>query len=226
MGKVYKLEKEYITGVRPKPINPVTQEEYDDPRVCLHIMAATSLDPEVKRLVEVEPWNALPGNPVVAPVRKKAKPLSYGLIYLAGANTISGQIGSSVEDAQVAIDKYFSYPDGFYGLNQWLQSTALVGSELRWIRLITGELIYIQESNSKGISDGNSSARRSCNSSVQGIAATQSKLALIKAHAAFKELDKKHEHLLNGRVAELIAIVHKFMVDFKVLKLLEQLQTN
>ena len=208
MGKVYKLEKEYITGVRPKPINPITGKEYNNPQVDLHIMAATSLDPEVKRLVEVEPWNALADNPIIAPVRKKAKPLSYGLIYLAGANTIGGQIGSSVEEAQEAIDKYFSYPDGFYGLNQWLQSTALVGSELRWIRLITGELIYIQESNSKGISDGNSSARRACNSSIQGLASTQSKLALIKAHAAFKALDKKYERLLNGRVAELIAIVH------------------
>jgi hypothetical protein len=209
MGKVYKLEKEYIEGIRPKPKHPETNEEYDDPRVCLHIMAATSLDPEVKRLVEEEPWDAQPGNPVVKPVRKKAKPLSYGLIYLAKAPTIAGQINTSVDEAQVAIDKYFSYPDGFYGLHEWLESTAMIGTELRWIRLITGEIVMTSESNSKGLSDSNSTARKSCNSSIQGVSSTQSKLALIKAHKKFKELDKKYEAVLNGRKAELIAIVHR-----------------
>lgn len=166
MGKVYKLEKEYIEGIREKPKHPKTGDIYDDPRVDLHIMSATSLDPEVKRLVNEEPWNALADNPVIKPVRKKAKPLSYGLIYLAQAPTIAGQIGSTKEEAQVAIDKYFSYPDGFYGLHQWLDSTALIGTELRWIRLITGEIIMTCESNSKGLSDGNSTARKSCNASI------------------------------------------------------------
>ena len=209
MGKVYKLETEYIEPIRPKPRHPETNEEYNDPRVCLHIMAATSLDTEVKRLVEEEPWDAQPGNPVVKPVRKKVKPLSYGLIYLAQAPTIARQIGSTKEEAQVAIDKYFSYPDGFYGLHEWLDSTALIGTELRWIRLITGEIIMTCESNSKGLSDGNSTARKSCNSSIQGVSSTQSKIALIKAHKRFKDLDKKYETVLNGRKAELIAIVHR-----------------
>ena len=208
MASVYKLENEYLTGVKPLPVNPITGKEYPDPRIDLHIMSATSLDPEVKRLVEEEPWNALADNPVVKPIRTKAKPLSYGLIYLAGANTIAGQINSTVVDAQAAIDKYFSFPNGFYGLNEWLQSTALVGSECRWIQVITGEIVQINESNSKGISDGNSASRKACNGSIQSLASTQAKLALINADKAFVELDKKYAEVLNGRTAELIAIVH------------------
>lgn len=209
MGKVYKLEKEYIEGIRKKPKHPETGEEYDNPEVDLHIMASTSFDPEAKRLVREEPWNAVTSNPAISVPRKKAKPLSYGLIYLAKAPTIAVQINSTTEDAQATIDKYFSYPDGFYGLYQWLESTAMIGTELRWIRLITGELVMTCESNSKGLSDGNSTARKSCNSSIQGLASTQSKLALIKAHRKFQELDKKYELILEGRQAQLIAIVHK-----------------
>ena len=208
MGAVYRLEKEYAEGIKNKPKHPETGKEYDDPLVDLHIAAAMSLDPEVKRLVQEEPWNATTSNPLVKEVRTKAKPLNYGLIYGAGAHTVAGQLGCSVEEAKLTIDNYYSPPVGFYKLKEYLDSTALVGSELRWILLGTGEIVQINESNSKGIADANSSARRSCNASVQGMSSTQSKLALIKAHKRFKELDKKYELMLNGRQAELIAIVH------------------
>lgn len=208
MGKVYKLEKEYLDGTRSKPKHPITGESYDDPLIDLHICAGMSLNTEVRRLVEEEPWNANTSNPLVKEVRNTAKPLNYGLIYGAGAHTVAGQLGSTVEKAQDTIDKYYSPPVGFYGLKEYLDSTAMLGSELRWIQLATGEYIMVNESNSKGIADANSSARRSCNASVQGISATQSKLALIKADKKFEELNKKYELILKGRKAELIAIVH------------------
>ena len=208
IGAVYKLEKEYAEGIRSKPTHPETGKEYDDPLVDLHIAAAMSLDPEVKRLVLEEPWNATTSNPLVKEVRTKAKPLNYGLIYGAGAHTVARQLGCSVEEAQTTIDNYYAAPVGFYKLKEYLDSTAIIGSELRWILLATGEIVQINESNSKGIADANSSARRSCNASVQGMSSTQSKLALIKAHKKFKELDRKYELMLNGRQAELIAIVH------------------
>ena len=208
IGAVYKLEKEYAEGIRSKPTHPETGKEYDDPLIDLHIAAAMSLDPEVKRLVLEEPWNATTSNPLVKEVRTKAKPLNYGLIYGAGAHTVARQLGCSVEEAQTTIDNYYAAPVGFYKLKEYLDSTAIIGSELRWILLATGEIVQINESNSKGVADANSSARRSCNASVQGMSSTQSKLALIKAYKKFKELDKKYELMLNGRKAELIAIVH------------------
>lgn len=208
MGKVYKLEKEYISGDREHPINPITGKTYSDPQIDLHIMSATSLDEEVKRLVREEPWEAIADNPVIAPIRKKAKPLSYGLIYLAGASTIAKQIASSTEEAEETIKKYFSYPDGFYGLDNWLKSTALLGSELRWIKLITGDICFISESNSKGSLDANSAARKACNTSIQGLASIQSKLALVKAQKLFNVLDEKYSSILNGKKAEIISVIH------------------
>lgn len=208
MASVYKREMEYLNGTRPLPVNPTTGETYADPQCCLHIMAATTLDPEVKRLVAEEPWLALPSNPVVAASRKKAKPLSYALIYGAQSGTIAKTTGTTKDDAQVSMDKYFSKPDGFWGLAGWLRATSMLGSDLRWVRLITGELIMVSESNSKGSSDGDSTGRKACNASIQGLASTQAKLALVWADAKFEELDKQYEEQLHGRKAELIAIVH------------------
>jgi hypothetical protein len=43
---------------------------------------------------------------------------------------------------------------------------------------------------------------------VQGTAAVQTKLALVYADKAFKELDEKYKDILKGRTAELLAPVH------------------
>ena len=94
-------------------------------------------------------------------------------------------------------------------MGEYLQSMVVVGTELRWIRLITGEFIFVAESNSKGLADKGTVGRKAVNSNVQGLGATETKLALIHAHKAFKELDEKYKDVLNGRKGKLIAVVHK-----------------
>jgi DNA polymerase I-like protein with 3'-5' exonuclease and polymerase domains len=202
------LDKEYELGIREKPRHPITNETYVDPKTDQHIIAGSALNPEVKQLMEEEPWNANKDNLLVGPWRQKGKILNYRLIYLGSAQSLAPELGVSIEEAQAFIDKYFSFPNGFYGLGEWLQSMAAIGTELRWVITLTGEHIYTCEDNSKGLGDKNTGGRKSVNSCIQGVASTQAKLALIKADVAFKELDKKYEHLLNGRKAEIIGIVH------------------
>jgi hypothetical protein len=206
--KIEKLGEEYKLGIRQKPIHPVTGEPYDDPLTDQHIIAGAALCPEVKKILEEEPWNCNKDNLLVAKWRQLGKILNYRLIYLGSAQSLAPELGVSVEEAQAFIDKYFSFPDGFYGMGEYLQSMVIVGTELRWIRLITGELIFAAESNSKGLADKGTVGRKAVNSNVQGLGATETKLALIHAHKAFKELDKKYKDVLNGRKGELIAVVH------------------
>lgn len=207
--KIEKLGEEYKLGIRQKPIHPVTGEPYDDPLTDQHIIAGAALCPEVKKILEEEPWNCNKDNPLVAKWRQLGKILNYRLIYLGSAQSLAPELGVSVEEAQAFIDKYFSFPDGFYGMGEYLQSMVIVGTELRWIRLITGELIFVAESNSKGLADKGTVGRKAVNSNVQGLGATETKLALIHAHKAFKELDEKYKDVLNGRKGKLIAVVHK-----------------
>lgn len=206
--KAYLLFQDYESGRLPKPINPITGETYSDPNCDIHIIAAASINPEVKDLVDNKPWEANKDNPLVAKWRQLGKILNYALIYLAQAPTIAEQIDCTVEEAQQMIDNYFSAPNGFYGLKEWLDSTAAVATELRWIRLITGDMVFVAESNSKGMGDSNTTARKACNHACQSLCSIQTKLALVKADRELNILNNKYKDILNGRKGELISVVH------------------
>lgn len=125
--------------------------------------------------------------------------MNYRLIYLCSAMSLAPELGVTKEEAQAFIDKYFSYPDGFYGLGTWLESMATTGSELRWIITATGELIFVNELNSKGIGDSGAAKRKAVNSPIQGLGATQKKLALARAQKKFTKLNDKYRNIIRGR---------------------------
>jgi len=214
IAKIYKLEKEYIDKIRPKPINPLTNKSYDDPACDPHIQAAVPLDNEVKRIVLEEPWRAIKEDLHVGPWRQKGKVMNYRLIYLCSAMSLAPELGVSKEEAQAFIDKYFSYPDGFYGLGEYLKSTALIGSEVRWVRTATGELIFVNESNSKGLSDSGAASRKSVNSPNQGLGSTQKKIALALADKKFTKLNDKYRNVIRGREGVLGGEIHDESLAF------------
>ena len=206
LKKAYLLLKAYADGELEPPKHPETGKEYTDPYTDIHIIAAASISPEVNYLLENEPWNCTKDNPLVAEWRQLGKILNYALIYLAQAGTIAIQIGKCKEQAQIIIDNYFNL---FCVLKQFLDSMAITATELRWIRTITGDLVFINESNSHGLGDKNTAARKAVNHAIQSLGATQSKLALIKAESYFNELNLKYKDILNGREGVLISIIHK-----------------
>lgn len=146
---------------------------------------------------------------MVAQYRQLGKILNYALIYLASANTIALQTNSTVEEAQQNIDAYFSYPNGFYGLGNWLKRTAAMASERRWTRTAMGSLLFVNESNAKGLDAGVSSVRKAVNGTIQGLASEQAKLATIKTQKRFDVLNFKYRgEVLRGREGRIVAVVH------------------
>lgn len=206
LEKAYKLELAYSSGELEQPKHPETGEYYTDPNQDVHLIAAASINSEVKRLFEEEPWNCNKSNPIVAKFRQIGKILNYALMYLAQAPTIAQQTGVSVEEAKVIIENYFKK---FAVLKEWLDSTATIGMELRWIRTIVGDLVFTNESNSKGLSGESTVKSKVCNHQIQSPCSTQTKLAAVYVDKRFKELDKQYESILNGRKAKILSIVHK-----------------
>ena len=214
IAKIYRLEKEYIDKIRPLPISPLTNLPYEDPACDPHIQAAVPLNADVKRLVLEEPWKANKEDIIVGLWRQKGKVMNYRLIYLCSAMSLAPELGVTKEEAQAFIDKYFSYPDGFYGLGTWLESMAITGSELRWIITATGELIFINELNSKGIGDSGAAKRKAVNSPIQGLGATQKKLALARAQKKFTRLNDKYRNIIRGREGVLGGEIHDESLAF------------
>ena len=140
--------------------------------------------------------------------------MNYRLIYLCSAMSLATELGISRDEAQAFINKYFSYPDGFYGLGGYLQSMASIGSELRWIRTATSELIFVNEENSKGLSDSGAASRKSVNSPIQGLGATQKKLALAIAYKKFTKLNDKYRNVVKGREGVLGGEIHDESLAF------------
>jgi DNA polymerase I-like protein with 3'-5' exonuclease and polymerase domains len=205
LEKAYLLELNYAIGKLKKPLDP-DGKPYDDPYCDVHTLAAASINSEVKWLLENEPWNCNKDkSALVAKWRQLGKILNYALMYLAQAPTIARQCGISFEEATEAIKNYFA---GFAQLKIWLDSMATTALELRWIRTFIGEMIFIAESNSKGISAESSTKSKSVNHCIQAPGATQTKLSLVYANKSFKLLDQKYADILNGREAELIAPIH------------------
>lgn len=143
MGKIFKLKKAYEDKLIPKPKDP-NGNEYTDPNTCIHIIAASNISSEVKRLLKDEPWlcNA-EASSVVKKYRKLGKIYNFGLIYLATARTLAEQTGTTLEEAEKNLEAYFSYPDGFWKLGIWLKSQAAVGCERRWIRTVVNDFLFV-----------------------------------------------------------------------------------
>ncbi|MCU0349996.1 MAG: DNA polymerase [Flavobacterium sp.] len=209
LAAAYKLEKQYQLKEIPKPLDP-NGNPYKDPRCDLHILAAANISNEVKRLLNDEPWNCNPDlSSVVKKYRKLGKIYNFGLIYLATAQTLAEQTGTTVEEAQQNLENYFAYPNGFWKLGNWLKTQAAIAAERRWIRTAVGDMLFVHESNAKGADASNAAQRKGVNGAVQGMSSTQTKISLIKCQKKFDILNFKYRGaVLNGREGRIIAPIH------------------
>jgi DNA polymerase I-like protein with 3'-5' exonuclease and polymerase domains len=199
MRDIYVLEYEYRTGIKNKPISP-EGKEYTDPNIDLHLKAATFINPEVKRIVKEEPWNAdKDKNSFVKKVRKAGKEYNFGLIYLATPASFVEKLNCTLEEAEAQVKAYFSYPEGFYQLGYWLQSVATLGSAQRFIKTPLGNHIFINQANAKGLSDTNTIKRKAANHAIQAPCAEMTKIALINVAKEFEKLDWKYKKVLGDR---------------------------
>lgn len=209
LAAAYILEKQYELNLIPKPLDP-NGVVYKDPKTELHILAASNINAEVKRLLKEEPWNCNAGaSSVVKKFRKLGKIYNFGLIYLATARTLAEQTGTTVEEAQQNLENYFAYPDGFWKLGNWLKVQATLAAERRWVKTAVGDCLFCNEANAKGVDASSAAQRKGVNGLVQGMSSTQTKISLIKCQAKFDQLNFKYRGaVLNGREGRIIAPVH------------------
>lgn len=85
------------------------------------------------------------------------------IIYGLQASSIAEDFGWPIERAEKTLASYFRK---YHSLERWLRSTAELGKGQKWIKIPTGRVLFIAESNAKGIEDTNSIGRKACNAVV------------------------------------------------------------
>lgn len=205
LNSVYELERQYLNNIIALPVDP-DGNKYDDPRIDPHIMASKAMSEEVKDLIINKPWEANTNHPVVKHYRQSGKVLNFRILYGGHANAIAKALAVPVESAEKLIEDYFSYPDGFYGLGNWLKKVGTIGNSQKWVRTPLGGMLFCNESNAKGLTDVNTSIRKACNFVIQGTAAEQCKLALIYVDEVVENLNRKYK--VQSRPGRIVAVVH------------------
>lgn len=97
------------------------------------------------------------------------------IIYGMQASSLAEDIDVPLEEAEAMLSRYFSR---FSDLKVWLDSTANKAKLEKRVRLPTGRVVFIGESNAKGNSDTNTITRKATNGMIQGVGAEITKLAL------------------------------------------------
>ncbi|MGE0132033.1 MAG: bifunctional 3'-5' exonuclease/DNA polymerase [Blastocatellales bacterium] len=80
--------------------------------------------------------------------RESAKGLNYGLVYGMGAEGLAGRIESSVKEAEILIERYFT---AYSGVERWLNNAAETAVRERRARTASGRLwIFHLDPNDRG----------------------------------------------------------------------------
>jgi len=205
--KPFILSQQYEKGEVPNPVSP-EGKGYTDPLTDSHIIAASLISPEVMDLLKHQPHLCNKKNPLVAKARDNGKVLNYQLIYGAMGSAIANALSIPVEDGVKMVNNYFSYPNGFYKLKAWLDTTAALGQHLRFTKTLAGRIINVAEANAKGLNDVNTMARRACNMAIQGSGADIIKLVPSYIYPRWNELLEKYKKQLKGRFPYIVNLSH------------------
>lgn len=141
---------------------------YDNPAADLHYQAAEVLFPfllNVEEHLKISTANDKNKGRNGKSPRLISKIFNFQLIYGASAASLSTELDSTVEEAEVFLEAYFSK---FKSLGIWLKNMAEIGKAQHWVRLPTGRVLFIGESNAKGLNDANAMARKGPNAIIQG----------------------------------------------------------
>lgn len=166
----------------------------DYSQIELRILAEISQDPEfikafnsgedLHKMTASNMFGVAPEN-VTKEMRSQAKSINFGLVYGRGANSLAEQIGSTKEQAQALINKYFEV---YRGVQVWLKEAASHA-------LKTGQSRTLSNRQKKYAFDPHNRAevgsveRQGKNSPIQGTSADITKQALIFINQELKDKD-------------------------------------
>lgn len=132
------------------------------------------------------------------------------MIYGAQAQRVSEGIGSSTEEAEHVIKKYFRK---FGGLKRWLADMADVSKYQNWVEDCLGRKYFVGESNAKGSAD--SAVRKGPNAIVQGIGASMTKMGVKYTEIAYQKINDKRRSLNPSALeAQIVGVIHDEVVSY------------
>jgi DNA polymerase I-like protein with 3'-5' exonuclease and polymerase domains len=130
--------------------------------------------------------------------RFQGKILNFSVIYGKTEQGLSEDLKCSVEEAAKVLHSYFSK---YYKLKDWLDRMSRQAIRCKRLRLPTGRIIWVDESNSHGAD--NSAGRKGPNSLIQGFCADQLKVVLPYVRNYLEEVNNKYNIRNN-----IVALVH------------------
>ncbi len=138
----------------------------------------------------------VPAESVTPEMRKKAKAVSFGIVYGISDFSLAKDIGTSRAAAKKYIESYLNkYP----GVSEYLENIKKEGRQNGYVKTLLGRRRYIPELSSSKKNIQAFGERVAMNSPIQGTAADIIKIAMINTHKALVE---------HGYDAHLILQVH------------------
>lgn len=157
----------------------------DYSQIELRLMAHLSQDPALLTAFRND-WDVhtataselfqTPQNEVSEEQRRRAKAVNFGLIYGMSAFGLAKQIGSSREEAQYYIQRYFErYP----GVLDYMDRSRALAREKGYVETLFGRRLYLPEIRSAQIPRQKAAERAAINAPLQGSAADIIKQVMI-----------------------------------------------
>jgi DNA polymerase-1 len=116
--------------------------------------------------------------------RSRAKTVNFAIIYGAGSQNLSQQLGIPRAEAKELIERYFSrYP----GLKRYMDETVASAQESGNVTTLLGRRRQLRDINSKSSLARSNAERMAINTPIQGTAADMIKIAMLNVQKAIKE---------------------------------------
>lgn len=119
----------------------------------------------------------IPLESVTSNQRRAAKAINFGLIYGMSSFGLSVALNISRNEAKEYIQSYFRH---YQGIHEYMNNIKLFANEHGYVETLFGRKLFIQNINSKSITNKKSAERLAINAPIQGTAADIIKIAMIK----------------------------------------------
>ena len=118
----------------------------------------------------------VPLDQVTSEQRRNSKAINFGLIYGMSSFGLSKQLGTSRDEAQQFIERYFArYPK----VKQYMEDMRNKAHEQGFVETVFGRRLYLPEINARNLQRQRAAERAAINAPMQGTAADLIKLAMI-----------------------------------------------
>ena len=172
------------------------------------MLEAFSSGHDIHKATAAKVYN-VPLDEVTATQRRNAKTVNFSIIYGAGAQNLSQQLGIPRAESKQLIEQYFAQ---YSGLKNYMDKTVEFARNHHYVATLLGRRRYLRDIDSRNSLARSNAERMAINSPIQGTAADLIKMAMIKIHQQFKEKNIQSKLILQVH-DELVFDVLKTEVD-------------